>query len=169
MIEPNDSTTGHADRNRAGADTPQRGSPSTHPLRDPLASTRQCIAAVVLALITAAAVYMFIYDPAREGVYPICLFHKVTGWHCAGCGTARALHQLLHGHVLTALDLNPLLILALPLLAWIGIPCLIAWLHGKPSPSRRIGAVWVVWIVAIVLLYTIARNIPAWPFTILAP
>jgi len=130
---------------------------------------RWCLSALVLGLLLGAAGYLFAFDPAREGTYPICLFHRFTGLYCAGCGTARALHQLLHGCVLAALDLNPLLILALPVLAWIGVPRWVAWLRGRPRPRRRIGIAWVLAIITVVLLYTIARNIPLWPFTVLAP
>lgn len=137
--------------------------------RDPRLRARCWISGLVLGLFLGAAGYLFAFDPAREGTYPICLFRRFTGLYCAGCGTARALHQLLHGRVLAALDLNPLLILALPVLAWMGIPRWVDWLRGRPRPPRRIGGAWVLGIIIVVLLYTVARNIPVWPFILLAP
>jgi len=44
-----------------------------------------------------------------QSLYPRCVFHAVTGLLCPGCGTTRALHQLLHGHVVAAFQLNPFL------------------------------------------------------------
>lgn len=47
---------------------------------------------------------------------PRCLFHLFTGWDCPACGTQRALHQLLHGHLREAFGYNPFLLVSLPYL-----------------------------------------------------
>lgn len=59
-------------------------------------------------------------DPAQHP-FPACPFLKVTGYKCPGCGSQRAVHQLLNGHISEAFILNPLLVLAIPyiLLGWI--------------------------------------------------
>jgi ABC-type spermidine/putrescine transport system permease subunit II len=46
--------------------------------------------------------------------YPPCLFKKLTGLNCPGCGSSRALHQLMHGNLLPALDYNILVVIFLP-------------------------------------------------------
>jgi len=40
--------------------------------------------------------------------FPLCPFHTLTGWLCPGCGSQRAMHQLLHGNFGASLKLNPL-------------------------------------------------------------
>ena len=69
-------------------------------------------------LLIAGAVYVFLYEPGRSGLFPLCPFRFFTGLTCPGCGTTRALHELMHGHFLAAFVLNPLLFLALPFLLY---------------------------------------------------
>lgn len=59
-------------------------------------------------------------DPAKHN-FPACPFLKVTGYQCPGCGSQRAIHQLLNGNIKQAFALNPLLVLAIPyiLVGWI--------------------------------------------------
>ncbi|MBF0488068.1 MAG: DUF2752 domain-containing protein [Nitrospirae bacterium] len=118
-----------------------------------------------ILIVAAAAVYM--YDPSLSGFYPKCLFYKLTGLYCPGCGGTRALHQLLHGNYTAAFRLNPLIVLALPFLA-IGIILEIrvfsrpAWLSYQHTRYA--------WIVAVaIVLFWILRNIPIEPFTYLMP
>src|ERR1041385_6710646 len=74
------------------------------------------VAAAALATLglVAAILILYEFDPA-EGHYPVCPFHYLTGLHCPGCGTLRALHQLLHGNVAAALSLNLLSTIAIPI------------------------------------------------------
>ena len=60
---------------------------------------------------------LFLVDPGSVSWYPPCIFHKLTGFECPGCGSSRGLHCLLHGELSRAADYNILLFLALPLLA----------------------------------------------------
>ncbi len=54
---------------------------------------------VVAILMALAGIVLFCFDPERCGFYPICIFHQSTGLLCPGCGSLRAMHQLLHGHL----------------------------------------------------------------------
>ena len=65
----------------------------------------------------AAAVALFLFDPANATFFPPCVFHSLTGFHCPGCGTLRAFHALAHGNVGTAFRFNPLAMLVLPFAA----------------------------------------------------
>lgn len=102
--------------------------------------------------------------------WPKCLFHQYTGLHCAGCGMTRASHALLQGDPITAFRYNPLVmgLFALGLLA--AIWELVARVSGKDLPFRirpRLAMVWV--LIGLFLAFWVLRNIPAWPFTLLAP
>ncbi|MCL1856999.1 MAG: DUF2752 domain-containing protein [Kiritimatiellaeota bacterium] len=88
-------------------------------------------------------------NPEACRFYPRCPLYALTGWQCAGCGTLRALHQLLHGHLSRAIALNPLLLII--------APCLPA-LALKPAWFRKPPVIWAS--VALVLAYTLLRNIP---------
>jgi hypothetical protein len=89
---------------------------------------------VSLVLAVLAGVVLFCFDPSRSAFYPVCLFHKTTGLLCPGCGSLRALHELLHGHLATAWRFNPLLVGSLPVLFWFGAQY--ARCSLKPSPAR---------------------------------
>ncbi|MBN1125368.1 MAG: DUF2752 domain-containing protein [Sedimentisphaerales bacterium] len=112
---------------------------------------------------------LFLFDPAEAGFFPVCPFHRLTGLYCSGCGSTRAIHALLHGKFLDALDMNPLMVIALPFILYgLGRQCY-WWFFGKKTTARRLRAFWIWIILIVVVTYTILRNIPLYPFTILAP
>lgn len=118
---------------------------------------------------TAAATVLFRYDPAKFGFYPRCLLFVYTGIYCPGCGALRAMHQLVHGNLLGALDYNPLLVLASPFLVyWVLAHALrLTTGRGLPIPyvPGRVG-----WAIAgTVISFMVLRNLPFAPFTVLAP
>src|SRR5438067_2053494 len=69
---------------------------------------------VCLSVLTVCAAILYFLDPAHFDFYPKCAFYQSTGLLCPGCGSLRALHQLLHGHWAEALRFNALLVLFLP-------------------------------------------------------
>jgi Protein of unknown function (DUF2752) len=117
----------------------------------------------------AAALVLFLFDPAHHSFYPRCTLYTVTGIYCPGCGSLRALHSLAHGRLLTALHFNALLVLALPFLAWHGVRQLLANLAGKPPPPIRLSAFWIKLLTGVVLIFTVLRNLPFSPFACLSP
>ena len=64
--------------------------------------------AALAGLTLAAAALLFAFDPAVTDWFPSCPLFALTGWLCPFCGSLRAGHELLHGHVGAALTLNPL-------------------------------------------------------------
>ncbi|NIM07518.1 MAG: DUF2752 domain-containing protein, partial [Armatimonadetes bacterium] len=65
-----------------------------------------------------AMVFLYKFNPAGTSFYPPCPFNMLSGLYCPGCGSLRALHQLSHGHLLAALYLNPLMVIALPFIVY---------------------------------------------------
>lgn len=73
-------------------------------------------------------------DPNQPGRYPTCPFLAMTGRYCPGCGALRAVHALVHGRLLHAVDLNAMVVLvALPALAAI----FAAWTSRTVSARPR--------------------------------
>jgi hypothetical protein len=123
----------------------------------------------VSAAIAFVAVFLYNISPGGSGLCPPCPFHALTGLHCPGCGTLRGLHQILHGNLIAAMGLNPLMVLSLPYLGFAYVSLWSKALRNKPLSNRRIPAVWLWALFAAIILFAIARNIPAYPFMILAP
>src|SRR5688572_10819664 len=82
--------------------------------------------------IAMAGVFLFVLEPGKSALLPGCPFLTLTGFTCPGCGTTRGLHQLLHGNLASAFQLNPLLILALPFLLYALLKYTNTILRGKP-------------------------------------
>jgi hypothetical protein len=111
---------------------------------------------------------LFVFDPRRYHFYPTCFFHQTTGLLCAGCGALRALHQLLHGHLVTAFRFNPLVIVSLPLVAWLGGKLLLQKAKGQ-RVSLGLRPIWL-WVgLAVLAGFTVLRNVPALAFGPLPP
>jgi hypothetical protein len=112
------------------------------------------------------ALLLFAFNPVQFAFYPVCQFYHATGLLCPGCGTLRACHQLLHGHVLAALHLNPLAVLAIPIAGmWLANR-----LFGTESSQQiSIKPAWL-WIGAgLLIVFSIVRNLPIGPMLWLAP
>jgi len=113
----------------------------------------------VLLLMAGGAVMavLFIFNPATSGFYPFCPLHRLTGWLCPGCGSLRAIHELLHGNVVAAFRLNALLVLALPVLAGLAVRWGYLKHRGRPVYIGVSGRTF--WVgFTIVLLFGILRN-----------
>jgi hypothetical protein len=144
-----------------------RGESPSAPPKIATSSSPAFFAVIVLTLTgLGSGAVLFFFDPAKHGFYPICLFHSLTGWNCPGCGATRAAYQLLHGHLLRALRDNALLVLMLAALMIGGVCWTVQKARNQPAAwNMPAGAWWA--LIAIVLLFTVLRNLPA--FTWLSP
>jgi hypothetical protein len=79
------------------------------------------------------------------------------------------MHQLLHGNLGAAFDLNPLLVIALPFILYHVLTLLIG--HPRLRPlSTSLMPVWSVRALGVTLaVFGVLRNLPQYPFTLLAP
>ena len=123
---------------------------------------------IVLA-VSAAAAFLYAWDPVSSSGWIACPYHSLTGMYCPGCGTMRALHQLLHGHVLAAARFNLLTILVLPFLGYPFLSSVMMLVRGRALSRVMLPGVlgWV--LAAAVILFWVLRNIPVYPLTVLAP
>jgi len=133
-------------------------------------STKVVVAqAATLAIAGVAGVLLLrLFDPVANGdLFPQCPFHALTGGWCIGCGMTRALHALAHFDLPRAFSMNPLMVLLLLL-----SPAMLAWYWGwRPralAPLMRLLGEPKFWLV-LLPGYMLLRNLPWWPFTLLAP
>lgn len=73
---------------------------------------------MLTALCVAGAIGLFymLVDPSATAWVPQCLFRRITGLECPGCGAQRMIHALLHGDIAGAWGYNPFLLLCVPLM-----------------------------------------------------
>lgn len=116
----------------------------------------------------AGAVYLYYHNPYS---YPLpCMIYAFTGFYCPGCGAGRACYSILHGRIFDAFSYNPVMTVMLPLIGLYIAARLIDWaVTGGNHIDRKISIRMLTWILGIVLVYGVVRNIPVFPFTLLAP
>ncbi|WP_084345557.1 DUF2752 domain-containing protein [Rhodococcus sp. 1163] len=111
-------------------------------------------------LAVAAGALLYIRDP-RTSTYLPCPIHAVTGLWCPGCGTTRALGDLVRGDLQSALTTNALAVV----LVLVGVVVWGVWLRARARGMvfgiRRPPTWLFVASVAVVVAFTILRNIPA--------
>ncbi|AWM35815.1 DUF2752 domain-containing protein [Gemmata obscuriglobus] len=120
-------------------------------------SVRLALGVLVLILLGAVGYVLSTVPPTGNAWYPKCTLHSATGLHCPGCGTTRAAHALLNGHIGQAIAYNAIVFLIFPLL-----PVL-------QFGARRIQRVTMWFALTAILLFGVLRNVPAEPFSRLAP
>jgi hypothetical protein len=133
-----------------------------------LTPARLGFVAATLAAATAGTAILLAADPNAPGSrFPPCMFHLLTGYWCVSCGLTRALHALVHGDLRRAFAMNPLAMATLPLM-----PAMVLWSWGwQPARLRPLMRVVMeprLWLV-LLPAYWVARNLPWFPFRLLAP
>ncbi len=105
-----------------------------------------------------------LFEPTETSFFPKCTLFQMTGLHCPGCGSTRAVSALVHGRWMDALRFNPLLI--------IGLPLLVGGVFYQLKRERQ-GLATSAWfpicVLIVVLVYFIARNVPSPTRSWLAP
>jgi Protein of unknown function (DUF2752) len=116
---------------------------------------------LLLGVIVFIVIYT-VFDPYEVKFFPKCAFYTVTGYKCPGCGSQRAIHNLLNLKIGAAIHENLLLIISLPYLIF---GAFLDIYRTKKEKYQRIYdklfsgiAVWIIF--AIIMLYWIGRNLP---------
>ncbi len=107
----------------------------------------------------------FIFNPNGQFFFPKCPIHQHMGIYCSGCGSQRALHDLLHFRIVESLSHN---LLFIPGLLLIGTE--LAMRLFSPKKTSLFYRKLTPWVVLIVIvLFMVLRNLKYWPFHHLAP
>src|SRR5580692_3897196 len=130
---------------------------------------RNQLLAALLAAIAVGAVLLEVFDPATSGIFPPCPVRYLTGWYCPGCGSLRAIHQLLEGNLRAAWAMNPLTVILLPFLTYGLASYALFEMRGRGLPRLFLPAVWIRALCVAIVLFGIARNLPLHAFQLLAP
>jgi len=127
------------------------------------------VLAAMFPLGEAGIILLRVFDPATSGIFPPCPVRYLTGLYCPGCGSLRAMHALLHGELGRAWAMNPLMIVMLPFVTYGLVSAALLELRGKGLPEVVLPATWIRAFCVAVIVFGIARNLPLYPFDLLAP
>jgi len=123
----------------------------------------------LLIALTGLAVLFFVLNPSEHALFPKCAFHSLTGYYCPGCGSQRAIHNLLHLNIAGVVGNNFLFLPAVLLIAYhyLRIPINKTMNRKLPNIFYYKNTPWI--ILAVILVFWILRNLPWYPFSVLAP
>lgn len=96
-----------------------------------------------------------------------CVFNKITGLFCPGCGVTRMIFSITKLDLYQAFRYNPLIFCMLPFIIFYGIDTSIKWIKGTKNYLylKINNKAWII-ILIITLLFGILRNIPLFKFLI---
>lgn len=112
------------------------------------------------AVIAAGCTYVALNDPESKTIFPQCGFYALTGYYCPGCGMTRALHNVLTGDIVRAFRFNALLVIGLPVLAYLFVWWITWAFTGKELPRIKINRKITLMIIAIAVFFIVGRNLP---------
>jgi hypothetical protein len=108
-------------------------------------------------------------DPSTSSLFPICPLYAATSVACPGCGLTRAYHALFNGDIAAAFGFNALFPFVGLLLAYVFLTMATNAVRGKGLDFPAFGPKTTWLAFAAIILFGVARNIPAYPFTMLYP
>ena len=124
---------------------------------------------LMLLLFGVVAFFYFSINPDEVDFMLKCPLYKTTGVYCPGCGSQRAIHHLLHFDFIRAANNNILLLIGIPIAIYhYGVLFSNTYFH-KNYKSIFDKTKNLLIVLLITIIFWILRNIPSYPFTMLAP
>lgn len=103
-------------------------------------------------------IFVYFSDPVKGPILP-CVFNKITGLYCPGCGITRAIHSVLKFEFYRALRYNALIFI---------IPPMLMSYHLLSSGRYiKLQKIILILMITVTLGYGILRNIDS--FSYLSP
>lgn len=122
-----------------------------------VAAKRKAVRVILIALAALFAVCIYAKFDPETTPFPKCPFFWATGLKCPGCGSQRALHQLLHLRVGAAFGYNACLVLFIPVLLFLfSAEFLRDKAPGYYRASRHPALGWTA--LGLILLWWVFRN-----------
>ena len=114
---------------------------------------------IAFTLLGVGIYYFYTNDPSSgDAIFVACVSKTVIGLDCPGCGAQRAFHELLHGNLIKAAQLNLLIYFFTPLFLFIFFKVTL-----KPFninlPEIIISSKWLISLLVLIIFFTIIRNL----------
>jgi len=121
-----------------------------------------------MLLIAMVFLYYFI-NPSDVDFLPKCILYTTTGIYCPGCGSQRATHHLLNFNILGLLQQNIFYFIVLLMMGYHLVITSINLFLKKHLYNYIYHPKTPIIFLIFLILFWIVRNIPYFPFNLLAP
>ena len=116
-----------------------------------------------LEIILFILIYVFLYK--QYGFTIPCIFHKITGYYCPGCGVTRMLVSLAKGNIIQAFMYNQFLFIMLPFFILYLFYSIYLYITDKKDKIlKRIPKCMQYILLSITILWGIIRNLSIFPY-----
>lgn len=88
-----------------------------------------------------------------------CLFHKITGLLCPGCGITRMILAILHLDFKSAFQYNSVIFVFSPVIIYFIIRLYISWLKSESYKLSLLENIVVYIMLIVLLIFGIIRNL----------
>ncbi len=125
-------------------------------MQDKTIQQRLIVALFFLALILILiGIFSYLHTSYNIGIP--CVIHTTTGLDCPGCGMTRATVSVFKLDFQSAFEYNPIVFLVIPLLAYLILGNLYAWVFQKKFKELPIYI--IISLAILVIVFTIFRNL----------
>lgn len=131
-------------------------------------TTERVLAAAGVFAIAAGAFVVGYFNPSTTGFFPTCPFHTMTGLNCPGCGMTRGFNALLHGDFLGALHFNALIPFFAFFFVYFVLSLFLIAIRGYGLSWKIFSPKVVIVFLIFTIVFAVVRNLPFYPFSLLA-
>ena len=132
-------------------------------------TVERILAGAGILIIGAGAAVVGYFNPTTAGFFPVCPLHAMTGLDCPGCGLTRGFHALLNGDILSALRFNALLPIFGFVFAYLALSMFLTAVRGRGLSWKFFSPAVLYGFLFVVAAFFVLRNLPFYPFALLAP
>jgi hypothetical protein len=132
-------------------------------------TTERVFAGAGILTVGAGAFVVGYFNPTTAGFFPVCPLYTLTGIHCPGCGLTRGFHALFHGDVLAALHFNALIPVYAFVFGFMFVSLVLIAVRGRGLSWRIFTPSAIYGFLLLAAAFFVLRNLPFYPFTLLAP
>ena len=97
------------------------------------------------------------YNPEEESFFIPCIFNKLTGLKCAGCGMTRAMHHLVNGRIGKAIWYNLMIVPGAFVLLYSSYRYMKYIIKDEPMVNKTLDYTLKIFLV-VIIIFMISRN-----------
>ena len=111
-----------------------------------------------IAILTVVS-FLYYFPVNSNNFYPPCLWYKLTGTYCPGCGTVRGISFILNGNLLGLMHNNILAFLSLQFLVYTYIIIFVETIGTYHLSYFKFSRNEIIFFTLVIILYAVIRNL----------